>query len=127
MNLRAFLNLLVLASLLLALAGCASSPRSGGGADMEDATAGDTVVPDSNKPRLFFSGGDVQQVRGAALGAAVTQGWKVQETAGDSLILTRNLDSSAAEALAPGASRGPLPPIVEVRADFFPRGGGVDL
>ncbi len=126
MNLRAFLNLLVLASLLLALAGCASSPRSGGGADMEDATVGDAVVPDPNKPRLFFSGGDVQQVRGAALGAAVTQGWKVQETSGDSLILTRNLDSSAAEALAPGASRGPLPPIVEVRADFFPRGGGVE-
>ena len=126
MNLRASFNLLVLCCLLLALAGCASSPRSSGGAETEDAIAGDLAVPDPNKPRLFFSGGDVQQVRGAALGAAVTQGWKVQETSGDSLILQRNLDSSAAEALAPGASRGPLPPVVEVRADFFPRGGGVE-
>lgn len=124
---RVLLNLLVLGSLLLALAGCASSPRSGYGAETEDAIAGDAAVPDPNKPRLFFSGGDVQQVRGAALGAAVTQGWKVQETSGDnSLILMHNLDSSAAEALAPGSSRGPLPPIVEVRADFFPRPGGVE-
>ena len=126
MNLRVFFNLLVLGSLLLALAGCASSPRSGQGAETEDATVGDAAVPDPNMPHLFFSGGDVQQVRGAALGAAVTQGWKVEETAGESLILRRNLDSTAAEALAPGASRGPLPPIVEVRADFFPRPGGVE-
>ena len=127
MNVRVLLNLLVLGGLLLALAGCASSPRSGQGAETEDATVGGAGVPDPNKPRLFFSGGDVQQVRGAALGAAVTQGWKVQEPSGDnSLILLRDLDSSAAEALAPGASRGPLPPLVEVRADFFPRGGGVE-
>ena len=125
MNLRVFFNLLVLGS-LLALAGCASSPRSGQGAETEDATVGGAAVPDPNKPHLFFSGGDVQQVRGAALGAAVTQGWKVEDTAGESLILQRNLDSAAAEALAPGASRGPLPPIVEVRADFFTRPGGVE-
>lgn len=126
MNLRVFFNLLVLCCLLLALAGCASSPRSGQGAETADATVSAAAAPDPNKPHLFFSGGDIQQVRGAALGAAVTQGWKVEETAGESLILQRNLDSTAAEALAPGASRGPLPPVVEVRADFFPRPGGVE-
>ena len=126
MNLRVFFNLLVLCCLLLALAGCASSPRSGQGAETADATVSAAAAPDPNKPHLFFSGGDIEQVRGAALGAAVTQGWKVEETAGESLILQRNLDSTAAEALAPGASRGPLPPVVEVRADFFPRPGGVE-
>jgi len=74
---------------------------------------------------MFFSGGDVDQVRGAAMGAAVTQGWEVQQAVGTSLILQRKLDAAAAESLAPGASRGPLPPLIEVRADFFPGSGGV--
>lgn len=124
MNLRDLIHLLVFGSLLMVLAGCASSPRSGQGAESVDAAS--AAVPDPNKPRLFFNGGNVQQVRGAAMGAATSQGWTIQESPGDSLILQRQLDSMAAEALAPGSSRGPLPPVVEVRADFFPRGGGVE-
>jgi hypothetical protein len=84
-------------------------------------------VPDPNKPSMFFSGGNIQQVRGAAMGAAVTQGWEVKKAGRDSLILQRNLDDTAAENLAPGASRGPLPPVIEVRTDFFDRSGGVEV
>jgi hypothetical protein len=124
LNLRDLIYLLVFGSLLMMLAGCASSPRSGQGAETVDAAS--SAVPDPNKPRMFFNGGNVQQVRGTAMGAATSQGWKIQESPGDSLILQRQLDSMAAEALAPGSSRGPLPPVVEVRADFFPRGGGVE-
>lgn len=86
-----------------------------------------TAVPDPNKPSMFFSGGNVQQVRGAAMGAAVTQGWEIQKAGRDSLILQRNLDDAAAENLAPGASRGPLPPVIEVRTNFFDRSGGVEV
>lgn len=86
-----------------------------------------TAVPDPNKPSMFFSGGNIQQVRGAAMGAAVTQGWEIQKAGRDSLILQRNLDDAAAENLAPGASRGPLPPVIEVRTDFFDRSGGVNV
>lgn len=85
------------------------------------------LVPDPNKPSMFFSGGNIQQVRGAAMGAAVTQGWEVQKAGRDSLILQRNLDDAAAENLAPGASRGPFPPVIEVRTDFFDRSGGVEV
>lgn len=126
MNLRGLLNLLALGSLVLTLAGCASSPRSGQYADADDAMS-QAAVPDPNKPSMFFSGGNIQQVRGAAMGAAVTQGWEVQKAGRDSLILQRNLDDAAAENLAPGASRGPLPPVIEVRTDFFDRSGGVEV
>ena len=97
---------MTLCSLGLVLAGCASSPRSGQYADVDDAMS-QTAVPDPNKPSMFFSGGNIQQVRGAAMGAAVTQGWEIQKAGRDSLILQRNLDDAAAENLAPGASRGP--------------------
>ena len=126
MNLRGLLNLLALGSLGLILAGCASSPRSGQYGDGDDALS-QTAVPDPNKPSMYFAGGNIQQVRGAAMGAAVTQGWEVQKAGRDSLILQRNLDDAAAENLAPGASRGPLPPVIEVRTDFFDRSGGVEV
>lgn len=61
------------------------------------------------------------------MGAAVTQGWEIKKAGRDSLILQRDLDDVAAQNLAPGASRGPLPPVVEVRTDFFDRSGGVNV
>ncbi len=126
MNFRGLLNLLALCGLTIVLAGCASSPRSGQHADSEDALA-KSAIPDPNKPNMFFPGGNIQQVRGAAMGAAVTQGWEVKKAGRDSLILQRDLDDVAAENLASGASRGPLPPVVEVRTDFFDRSGGVNV
>ncbi len=63
------------------------------------------------------------------MGAAITRGWDVLDTpvSADSLILQRNLDSRMAENLSPGASLGPLPPVIQVQTDFFPRTGGLDV
>ncbi len=122
MNRRGLLNLLGLCCVGLVLAGCASTPRS-------DLTESAGPIRDPNKPSLFFSGGTLSQVRGVAMGAAVTQGWEVLDTpaSADSLILQRNLDSRMADNLAPGSSLGPLTPLVQVQTDFFPRAGGIDV
>lgn len=97
--------------------GCASSPMSGS----SDARY------DADKPQIFLPDAGVQEVKGLAMGSAVSKGWTLAESGDDTLILQRTLNAAAAESISPGAGLGPLPPVVKVRSTFFPRMGGVDV
>ena len=52
-----------------------------------------TAVPDPNKPSMFFSGGNVQQVRGAAMGAAIRPvgGWLSDKFGGARVTSTESI------------------------------------
>jgi hypothetical protein len=97
------------------LLGCASAPMSGG------------PVYDPELPQIFLANAEPDQVMGVAMGAAITNGWKIVESKDSMFVQQRPLNAAAAEAIAPGASLATLPAVVEVRSQFFPRMGGVDV
>ena len=115
MNVRLYLNVVTGVLVSLLLVGCASAPMSGG------------ALYYPNKPQVFLANADIGQAKGVAMGAAVTKGWKIIQGGDDTLILQRPLNAAAAESLSPGSSLATTPPVVEVRSQFFPRQGGVDV
>jgi len=82
---------------------------------------------DPDKPQIFIPNARVEHVRGVAMGMAKSKGWTFVDSTDDTLLLQRPLNAAAAESIEPGAGLGPLPAVVEVRTQFFPRLGGVDV
>lgn len=99
---------------LLWLAGCASTPPVNEG-----------PLYDPNKPQVFLPNADVVQAKGVAMGSAVGKGWTLVQAETDFLVLQRELDAAARQALSLDQGAAPLPPLVEVQTQFFPRPGGV--
>lgn len=79
---------------------------------------------DASKPQTFLAGADVEQAKSLAMGSAVSKGWKVVDSAGDKLVVRRQISPQTAQSIAgePVSSA-----VIEVRSDFFPRQGGVDV
>jgi hypothetical protein len=98
------------------LSGCATGPLT-------------SAMPsyDPNKPQVFLPGADLEQAKGVAMGSAVSKGWRVAGESDNVLVLERELNEAVAESVAPGASLATTPPRVQVKSDFFPRDGGVDV
>jgi hypothetical protein len=115
---RFFFSLFMCVSTASQLVGCATTtgPMSSG-------------MPsyDPNKPQVFLPGADVEQAKGVAMGSAVSKGWQVASTSDNVLVLERELNAAAAESVGAGSSLSATPPKVQVRSDFFPRDGGVDV
>jgi hypothetical protein len=82
---------------------------------------------DPNKPQAFLAGATVEQAKGVAMGAAVSKGWSVVQSSGETLVLQRDLNAAVAESISPGASVAPVPPVIEVQSTFFQRDMGVDV
>lgn len=116
LNWSAIIRVSTLLIAALLAVGCASTPTPSGGAKY-----------DPNKPRIFLPNANVEQAKGVAMGSAVSKGWVLAQSNGDTLILQRDLNAAAAESIAPGAGLAPLPPVLEVHSSFFPRQGGVDV
>jgi len=111
-NRRCFYPLPVLIAVVMLVSGC-----------------GTTELPDlvdfkGNKPRIFLAGAKVQEAKSLAMGAAVTKGWQIADTAGDKLLVRRPLSVATAEAIAgePVAMAA-----IEVKTDFNQRRAGVDV
>jgi len=101
---------------IVLVTGCASNPST-------------TSIPsrDSNNPQVFLAGANIEQAKGLAMGSAVSKGWGVASSSDSTLVLERQLNEAAAESVAPGLSRAPTPPRVQVTSDFYQRDGGVDV
>jgi len=105
-----------LAFVALLAVGCASTLTSSGGARY-----------DADKPQTFLPNAKVEQVKGVAMGSAVSKGWTLVNSSVDTLVLQRNMNAAAAESISSGAGLAPLPSVIQVRSSFFPRQGGVDV
>ncbi len=111
---RLFFSFFNLGLMTLFLVGCATTGPGG-------------ARYDPDKPQIFLANAEIWQIKGLAMGAAVTKGWDITESTEDVLIQRRRLNTAATQPVAPGNVQGGLPALVEVRSQFFSRDGGVDV
>lgn len=103
--------LAVLLSVLLGIAGCASTPSG--------------AVPIgniSNLPQTMLSGAKLDHARSVAMGTARTKGWTIKSAAPNRLLLERELPATSPQASALGSIAAP--PKIEVETDLVERSDG---
>jgi len=80
-----------------------------------------------NRPQLLIPGATASDVAGVAKSSAQAKGWGIVESAGDRLVMQRTVDPSSPSALALGAAKNTVAPVVEVTAIFVEQSGGVNV
>jgi len=111
---RSYVLLPMLISVGLLLGGCSSTGTS----------SLNTRTYDASKPQTFLAGAEVEQAKSLAMGSATTKGWKIVDSSGDRLVVTRPLSSTAAQSIAGEPVSAAT---VEVKSEFFKRQNGVDV
>lgn len=95
------------------------------------ATTGPAKVPmvtyDPSKPHTLLPGGNMENARSVAMGAAVSKGWKIVDSSGNQLLLQRTLDATPDPQSTGVQVPGTKPPLIQVQAGFFPRPNGVEV
>jgi len=85
------------------------------------------MIPyDPGKPHTLLPGANMENAKSVAMGAAVSNGWKIVDSSGNRLLLQRTLDTPDPQITGvqvPGAK----PPLVQAQAAFFPRTHGVEV
>ena len=104
---------ILLALLLLLLAGCATRP-------------GMVMVGDvSDLPQTLLPGAELQHARSIAMGSARSKGWTIKEAAPNRILLERELHRDSPQAVALGLGQSATPPRIQVETDLVERSDGV--
>ena len=85
------------------------------------------VFASGNPPQVLIPGATRSEVKGLAMGSARAKGWNIVTSTDDLLVMQRPLDPASPSALALGATKSAVPPVIEVTSAFAEQSGGVTV
>ncbi len=85
------------------------------------------VFASGNQPQVLIPGATRSEVKGLAMGSAQAKGWNIVTSTDDRLVMQRPLDPASPSALALGAAKSAVPPVIEVTSAFAEQSGGVNV